>query len=269
MVCEYNLDREIPRFFKEAMKGIEDRRKDRKSKLQDIPRFLEGAKQGLRVLGPAVAELDRHLARRFSTFRYIHLDENCMSNVLADLLRPDSAHGQGDLFLAAFVNHLRNNNATKSGVEKILPNEPTWSRVRVLREALTLHIEDWNRRIDIEISMRRGDRKWVGIAIENKPGAKDQPSQLADYAENLKKKYEGRYLLLYLTTEGTDPSAESLSPERKIELGDNFACASIVKWAQGWMQEAEEQVKSGYVKRFVADFRQVLLKSYADSETEP
>ena len=269
MVCDNNLDREVPRFFKEAKKGIEDGRKDHKTKLQGIPRFFEGANQGLRVLGPAVAELDRHLARRFSAFSYIHLDENCMSDVLADLLRPDSAHGQGDMFLDAFVNHLRNDEATKSGVEQIFPNGPSWSRVRVLREALTLHIEDWNRRIDVEISMRRGDQKWVGIAIENKPSAEDQPSQLADYAENLEKKYEGRYLLLYLTTEGVDPSPKSLSPERKVELGDKFACASIVKWAQGWIQEAESQVKAGYVRRFVAEFRQVLLQRYVNSEIEP
>ena len=88
MVCDNNLDREVPRFFKEAKKGIEERKKDRKTKLREIPHFFEGARQGLRVLRPAVAELDRHLAPRFSVFNSIRLDENRMSNVLADLLRP-------------------------------------------------------------------------------------------------------------------------------------------------------------------------------------
>ncbi len=236
---------------------------------QETPRFFEGARQGLQVLRPVIAELDRHLARRFSTFKYIHLDENRMSDVLADLLRPDSEHGQGDLFLAAFVNHLRKDEATKSGMKKrILRDGSTWSHVRVYREALTTHIDAWNRRIDIEISMTV-DRKRVGIAIENKPSAEDQPAQLDHYAEHLDSKYKGRYLLLYLTPDGKPPEPKSLTQERQTELGDHFACVSLVKWAQGWLQEAENQVSASYVQRFVADFRQVLLQRYADSETEP
>ena len=268
MVCDNNLDRKISRFFKGANQGLENLRKDRKSKLQEIPRFFEGARQGLRVLRPAVAELERHLARRFSIFNSIRLDENCMSDVLADLLRPDSTHGQGDLFLAAFLKHLRNHEATKKGMGQILPDDSTWSDARVFREALTSHIEDWNRRIDIEISMSV-DGKSVGIAIENKPSAEDQPKQLANYSEHLCKKYEGRYLLLYLTPGGTPPAQESLRDEQRAKLRDHFACVSLVHWAQTWMQEAENQVKANYVQRFVADFRQVLLKRHADSESEP
>ena len=245
---------------------------------QEAPRFFEGVKQGRRVLRQAVAELDRHLARRFSTFAYIHLDENCMSDVLADLLRPDFAHGQGDEFLTALLKDLRKEAATqsgtnlKTGVERLglLPDGSTWSGVRVVREALTTHIEDWNRRIDIEISMWVGGER-VAIAIENKPSAEDQPGQLEDYAKHLRRKYGGRYLLLYLTRDRTEPSEESLPAKRRDELKcqGHFACVSMVKWVNGWLQEAENQVKAAYVQRFVDDFRQAVLQKYTDAESEP
>ena len=269
MVGDMNLEPEARRFFENAMQDLDIRGKNQYEKLrQETPRFFEGARQGLHVLGPVVAELDRHLARRFSPFSYIHLDENCMSKVLADLLRPESEHGQGDLFLAAFVKHLRNHEATKRGMQQIFPNEPTWSSVRVFREALTTHIEAWNRRIDIEISIMV-ERERVGIAIENKPSAEDQQAQLKDYADHLDRKYKGNYMLLYLTPDGNPPECRSLTNDQRTKLGDHFACASLVEWAQGWIREAENLVKAGYVQRFVADFRQVLLERYADSDTEP
>ena len=237
---------------------------------QEIPRFFEGARQGLDVLGKASIFIDRHLAPRFSIFSYIGLDEKCMSNVLADLLRPDSAHGQGDLFLAALLKHLRDDEATQQGMKQILPDDSNWSHPRVYREELTPHINNQKRRIDIEISMDVDGRE-VGIAIENKLDGEDLPNQLDDYAKNLEEKYEGHYLLLYLTPKGALPSPASLSSERQKALRDQdrFACVSLVDWAQGWLQEAENQVKASYVQQFVGDFRQVLLQRYADAETYP
>lgn len=262
---------EIHDFFEGAKQGLDDQRKAHDTRLrQETPRFFEGAKQGLDILGKASVVIDRHLARRFSTFRYIHLDENCMSDVLADLLRPDSAHGQGDLFLAALLKHLQDNEATQLGMKRILPDDSTWSHPLVYREAPTTHIDNRKRRIDIEIRMSVDGRE-VGIAIENKPGKKHPPRQLDAYAENLDKKYKGQYLLLYLTPtpESKPPPPESLPSERQTELGDHFACVSLVEWAKGWLQEAENQVKASYVQQFVGDFRQVLLQKYADAETDP
>ena len=265
----------IGQFFECAKGGLDDLINARKARLQDTQRFFEGAKQGLAVLGSVGAELDRHLARRFSVFNfdrfhppgtagYFHLDENRMSDVLADLLQPNSVHGQGDLFLSALVGHLRKDEATHAAMKRILPGDPTWPNTLVTREVLTTrssHAPQW--RIDIVISMRVGGKS-TAIAIENKPSARDQPGRLDVYAEHLQKKYEGRYLLLYLTPDGKEPSEDSLLPQRRAELGDHFACVSLVKWAKRWMQEAESQVKAGYVQRFVADFRRAVLQKYTD-----
>ena len=181
---------------------------------------------------------------------------------------PDSEHGQGELFLAAFLKHLRNDESTKKGMEQILPNDSTWSNVRVFREEHTTHIEASKRRVDIEISMSVGGRP-VGIAIENKPSAEDQQEQLKDYAEHLCRKYKGNYMLLYLTPYGSPPECKSLTNDQRTELDYHFACASLVEWAQGWMLEAKNQVKASYVRRFVKDFRQTLLEKYTGSEPEP
>lgn len=277
MVCDTSLEEETTRqFFKGAKGGLAALSRDRLTALEEqVPRFFEGGQAGLAVLGPVVAELDRHLARRFSTFAYIHLDENLMSNVLADLLGRDLAHGQGDLFLSALLKDLRKDEATQSGVSRLglLPDGASWSQVRVVREAYTTHIEAWKRQIDVEISMRVGETPdRVAIAIENKPpSAPDQPNQLNDYAKHLERKYEGRYLLLYLTPGGTEPSEESLPAKRRDELKcqGHFARVSMVEWVNGWLQEAENQVKAAYVQRFVADFRRAVLQKYTDAESDP
>ena len=277
--CDTSLEEATRRFFEGAKGGLAALSRDRLTALEEkVPRFFEGVRQGLAVLGPAVAELDCHLARRFSTFAYIHLDENLMSDVLADLLGRDLAHGQGDLFLTALLKDLRKEAATpsgtnlKTGMERLglLPGGSTWSGVRVVREALTTHIEAWHRRIDVEISMRVGE-EIVAIAIENKPSAEDQPGQLDDYARHLDKKYRGQYLLLYLTPNQTSPDRGSIEPirQRELENQGRFACVSLVKWTQGWMLEAENQVRASYVQRFVADFRQAVLRKYTHSGAEP
>ncbi len=271
MASETNLEQKTRRFFEDAKQSLDSLKKARATRLrQEIPRFFEGAQQGLNVLRPAIVELDRHLARRFSTFKYIHLDENRMSDVLADLLRPDSAHGQRDLFLAALLKHLRDDEATQLGMKRILPDDSNWSHPLVYREASTTHIDNRKRRIDIEISMNV-DGRLVGIGIENKPGEGFPLGQLDAYAENLNKKYKGQYLLLYLTPDRKPPPPESLSPVRRTKLEEKgrFACVSLEDWARGWMQEAKNQVKASYVQQFVGDFRQVLLQKYADAETYP
>ena len=282
VACDTSLTQRVKRFVEGARGGLDDLREARRTRLkQDTQRFFGGSKQGLAVLGPVVAELDRHLARRFSVFNldrfhppgsasYFHLDENRMSDVLADLLQPNSVHGQGDLFLSALLGHLRDDEVTHAAMKRILPADPTWPDTIVTREALTTHsIRASNKRMDIVISMTMGGES-VAIAIENKPKAEDEPAQLDVYADHLQRKYDGRYLLLYLTPYGNPPGHESLSPDRQRDLVEKgrFACVKLDQWSKGWMLEAESQVKAAYVQRFVADFRQAVVRKYMDSEAQ-
>lgn len=48
-------------------------------------------------------ELDRMLARSFNALDYLRTDEHGLSKVVADLIDPSSAHGQGSTFLERFM----------------------------------------------------------------------------------------------------------------------------------------------------------------------
>ena len=222
---------------------------------QEIRQFFEGAKQGLDVLRPAVVELDRHLARRFSFFRFIDFDENLMSDVFAYLLNPDETHGQRDLFLGKFL----------EDVDVDWLSRRSWSLASIGREVLTTRIKNW-RRIDIEIAFRIDNGCCGAIAIENKPWAEDQRLQLSDYARHLKLMYERHFKLIYLTPTGDeDPPEYSITREKREQLENEgkFAKASIQKWASdnGWLKRAEDEVKAERVRWFVSDFRKALIES--------
>lgn len=226
---------------------------------QETQRFFESAKQGLAIWQQATAILDLHLARRFTFFYFIDLDENRMSDVFAYLLNPDETHGQGDLFLREFLSDVP---------LKWLP-ESDWSRVSIGREVITSRIENWNRRIDIEIAFQIDD-SWVAIAVENKPWAGDQDQQLSDYARHLESMYKGRFKLIYLTPKGEDPSEYSITREQREQLENEgkLANASIRKWAgdNGWLKRAENEVKVERVRWFVSDFRKALIESLPAQE---
>ena len=217
----------------------------------NLERFFEGAKQGLGVLRPAIVELDRHLARKFDFFRFINLNENQMSDVFAYLLDPNETHGQRELFLGKFLEDATVNWLSGS----------SWSLTSIGREVPTTRIENWNRRIDIEIVFQTDDGP-TAIAIENKPWAGDQHLQLSDYARHLESMYEGCFKLIYLTPNGEKPSEDSIDHrereerEKKGQLGH----ASIRDWASenGWLKRAEDEVKAERVRWFVSDFRKAL-----------
>ena len=186
-----------------------------------------------------------------------------MSDVLAYLLKSQETHGQQDLFLTAFLNHLRDNEETRSALNRILPDGSNGFQVRVTREAPTTHIEA-SKWIDIEICMHVEEGR-AGIAIENKPWASDQDKQLSDYADHLESKYQGRFNLLYLTPNGDDPSCNSIKPEKreKLKAERKLANASIKDWTsdEGWLKRAEDGVKAERVRWFVSDFRTALKES--------
>ena len=267
MIGDTNFDQEIRRFFEGGKGDLCDLRKSRAKRLGQTPRFFEGARQGLQVLRPAILELDRHLARKFNFFHAIAFfgslkAEDRMSHVLAYLLDREETHGQGEMFLTAFLEHLRESEKTQPAIKQILPDGSNWSQVRVSRETRTNHIDSQNRRIDIEVSMNVGWRR-VGIAIENKPWARDQDNQLSDYAKELQKRYGENFMLIYLTPDATDPGPNSIPCEERKELSDKdqLANASIREWADGWLKRAEDGVKAERVRWFVSDFRKALIES--------
>lgn len=155
-------------------------------------------------------ELDQMLARRFNALDYLRTDELGLSKIVADLLDPSGAHGQGPAFLDRFI--------------ELIDSPPPWltdsgvplndSVVSVARERAT----DGGGRLDISVEFRLPGQDPACIAIENKPYAADGEAQIEDYLAFLRHRYGERFLLVYLSRHGGRPSSVSL-PDGASEDG--------------------------------------------------
>lgn len=103
-------------------------------------------------------------APKLNAFSLFRPNENTLSRVLADLLSPRGSHGQGLLFLRAFLRELD------------LPEVGAHEVVSVRCEVLT----SAGRRVDLVIDTPR-----LLLGIENKPWASQQDNQLIDYHHQL------------------------------------------------------------------------------------
>lgn len=154
-------------------------------------------------------ELDQALARSFNALDYLRTDELGLSKIVADLLDPSGAHGQGSSFLEQFIEMVG-----PAGWLADLAVPLDFIGVRVVRER---KIDDGGR-LDVSIEFGLQGPDSACIAIENKPYAADGEAQIADYLAFLRRRYGRRFLLVYLSPHGGRPSNESL-PEGTCEDG--------------------------------------------------
>ena len=185
------------RFFGELGARMDDlRRADRHRHLK----FFAELSPRLETARALERELDRHLARRFNVFDYLSTVEVGLSRIIADLLNPKGKHGQGTLFLRTLLDELpeiRDRPDLDAGFTR---------RIRVVTERVITN----RRRLDISVEIPGSDGTYYCLAIENKPYADDQPNQIRDYLRFLQPKYDGRFLLIYLSPMGEGPSEGSL-----------------------------------------------------------
>ena len=123
-------------------------------------------------------EFDRRFAHRFNVLDYLRQDELGLSRIVADLLDPTARHGQGTLFLAAFLG--------LDGVRDAL-RWPDLDRCRIM--VITERQIDHERRIDVSVEIVDAEGNACCLAIENKPYAADQPKQVEDYLSSLESRY--------------------------------------------------------------------------------
>lgn len=154
-------------------------------------------------------ELDQVLARGFNALEYLRTDELGLSKIVADLLDPSSAHGQGSAFLEQFIEMV---GPARWPADLAVPVDDFG--VKVVRERMT----DGGGRLDISVEFRLRGRELACVAIENKPYAADGEAQIAEYLAFLRRRYGRRFLLVYLSPHGGRPSNESL-PEGTCEDG--------------------------------------------------
>lgn len=164
--------------------------------------FLNGLKPQLEWARKVESELDRQMARRFNVLDYISTSELGLSRVIADLLNPNAAHGQGVLFLDLLLRGLKLDFKAK--------------HARVETEH-TIRINGRLRRLDILVVVESQDDRRC-LAIENKPYAEDGSGQVRDYLDYLGHEYErdgaARHCLIYLSGSGEMPEKSSVTLER-------------------------------------------------------
>jgi len=211
-------------------------------------KFLNSIVECMKVFQKANEYIEKQTAKSFTPFFYSGLNENMSSDILADFLNPKGSHGQGVLFLEAFL-------------EKFLFNGFTAypEKAEVRCEAQTYNIAASARRIDILITFPDAI-----LAIENKIGAGEQAKQVENYLQHIEIecKYSSKnFYLLYLTPSGGEPSEWSLSKGGIVNFEGDY---SAIKWETvlDVLEMSSFKAPPEKLRVFIKDFRKALRKAH-------
>jgi hypothetical protein len=227
---------ELNRFFTEAGSLLTLEAALAEVNPQQLTHFFNGAKREME----RAEELDRTEASDFNVFDLIRPDENRLSDVLALLLDPRGAHGQGDLFLRLLIEKLDTGLSTKQA-----------RHAKVQREAPTRLIDNNRRRMDVLVYA--GDL----LAIENKVNAAELDEQVKDYLEHLRRCIQGRSTsstLIYLTPDGRPPHSLSREDVVREVAANRLRCWSYGKHLREWLEVCRSQCEAPRFRDFLTDF---------------
>ena len=172
----------------------------------------------------------------YNIFNVLGVDNMELSHsaFLAALLNPDGSHGMQDAFLKAFIDTIAHG-GTKPELDT--------AHAKVYTEYNIGNItETTGGRIDILITDRSktGSSKGSGhaIIIENKIWAADQSNQLLRYHNFGDDVYPKKYVLLYLTLNGDEPSAQSRGTLNAQDGG--YQCISYRSDIIDWLRQCAQ-----------------------------
>ena len=223
------------------------------------------AEQHLALLSPFFAglaptieaqrRLDRLVATGFSVFHYFNENENLVSGIFADLLRPHGSHGQGATFLRLFLQEIDRGN--KPCIRK-RADYGELEKCSVFTEYSTTK----GRRIDIALKL---DDMWIGV--ENKPWAVEQKDQLQHYLEFLRQR-DGQACVLYLSGDGEDAKTikdRDRAHYLKMPYGRMKNGPSVAHW----IAECHRRCEAENVRWFLKDLLKYIARMfYADDLEE-
>ena len=186
---------------------------------------------GARQLAQDALRTERSSAPRSNLLLLLgmQLEEWVHTEILRDLLDPAGTHGQGTLFLEAFLaNLLRRPDllaAVKANPEKV------W-----IDSEIATHLG----RPDLLI---RVAPHFVAI-VENKVRAKEGKDQLVRYRRFLDQQSESKKLLIYLTPDG-----------RESETGvKRYVRLSYARDVRSWLRDAGNRAKAPAVRIFLGEY---------------
>ncbi|TYZ12704.1 hypothetical protein FY528_05285 [Hymenobacter lutimineralis] len=186
----------------------------------------------------------------FTLLRNLAWDETRLhSPLLADLLNPNGAHGQGHLFYEALLQQLQALGISAAAYR---------GRDAHFYEVAT-EVPTGDGFIDVLLTYRGPDTCFA-IAIENKIYAVDQPRQLARYQAYLDRHFPTQSLLLYLTPWPRQPDPGSLTPEeaRVLHNADKLRCITYNDHIRPLLRQTFAQVQAPGVRLLLEQYCQVL-----------
>lgn len=234
----------------------------------DIARYFEEMRVRIGVADETQKELDRLVAPDFNLFSILWPDEVRLSNMIAQLLNPSESHGQGSIFLYAFLDTLENNNPFILAAHKIRDFKHAWidsKNIQVEIEQSTGMIEATQRRMDILV---RGSN--YGLMIENKPWAADQKDQMKDYRGELSKRFRhGQHAMIYLSGDGTPPTEYSLSAmdRNTFEQNGELLVIAYRPHLTDWLQRCLALAEADRVRWVIKDFIAYIETSFPNSRS--
>ena len=139
-------------------------------------------------------EQEHELGESFNFFEAVGMarQEIRHSRFLAFMLNPSAAHGLGEVFLRAFLDHVMKQS-----------DSPVMSRLDVMLSDLGA-AEVYSERDHFDITIWLPEQKLL-MVIENKIGSSESSGQLSKYRERVKRRYpEETFCGVFLTAEGYD-----------------------------------------------------------------
>ena len=220
----------------------------------DLGVFFAGLAPAISVASEAQRVLDRVAATQFSVFHYFKENENLVSGIFADLLRPDGSHGQGTAFLRLFLEEIDRGDKRsirKAGAYGTL--EPC--------SVYTEYGTSAHRRIDIVLKLRD---KWIGV--ENKPWAGEQEDQLQDYLDFLRQKDE-QACVLYLSGDGGDATTIR-DEDRDHYLNIPYGLTKNGPSVAHWIAECHRRCHAENVRWFLKDMLMYVARMFYGEDPE-
>lgn len=215
---------------------------------QQIEELLNDVGFRLATLKEARNRFSDQLAPEFRIFDYLRTDEMGLSTCIASLLDPNGKHGQGSVFLDAFLKNI--------AAEEDWATNTKDCRVSTEKQA------NGQRRIDIFLELPNGV-----VGIENKPWASCQDSQLADYA-NYIESFSGskNWLLVFLSNR--DPENRSITQARREELeNDGRFVQRNYREIIDWLEVCSCKSRASVVRVFIEELAK-FIRTNINGEVE-
>ena len=208
---------------------------------------------GLAPTIEAQRRLDRLVASGFSVFHYFKENENLVSGIFADLLRPNGSHGQGTTFLRLFLQEIDRGN------KPCIRKRADYGELEGC-SVFTEYSTTKGRRIDIALKV---DDMWIGV--ENKPWAVEQKDQLQDYLKFLRRR-DGQACVLYLSGDGED--AKTIKDDKAHYLTMPYGRMKSGPSVAHWIAECHRHCEAENVRWFLKDLLKYIARMFYADDSE-